>query len=118
MKPTVFYSIRRSQFYFLVTCIEKAGSNWKLLLSSRIKNLIYDFANLGNGDNLSLVKNYDCSLMLLIFGHNSVSKWISGITVLVNKSISTVETQNIPMLLKLIEGKNHKYNNYNSYFSL
>ena len=30
LKPIIFYSIRWSQFYFLVTRVEKAGSNWKL----------------------------------------------------------------------------------------
>ena len=33
-------------------------------------------------------------------------------------STSTVEIQNILILLKLIEGMNHTYNGHNSYFSL
>ena len=56
--------------------------------------------------------------MLRIFVNNYVSKWISGATDIVNKNTSTAEMQNIPILLKLIEGMNSKYNGHNSYFSL
>ena len=41
-----------------------------------------------------------------------------GITDIVNKCISIVEMQNMPILLKVIEGMNHKCNGHNSYYSL
>ena len=54
--------------------------------------------------------------MLRIFVNNYVSKWISGATDIVNKNTSTAEMQNIPILLKLIELMNYKYNGHNSFF--
>ena len=41
-------------------------------------------------------------------------KWISGVTDIVIKSTSSVEMQNIPILLKTTERMNHKYNGHNS----